>query len=235
MLFNRKSRLNKRHGSRIAIGSAATPLRIFGARCMRIIAVSPFTRATKKEIEDFIATRPRALIVLPGSWTNTPSPRKIQCAIRGGSVVFAEGEKGKKGRSGLIIAKSKINRMPPQVFSKKPTESLAAVLPYRTIWLGRRTVTFFICGELIAFNPDGSVKHHRKLDHDTVINPAHTLMGHWNHLGKKLERLSRNSITVYVTNNIKNRHLTSDVRIYKDGELMKRHRGKNVAWSVCRI
>jgi hypothetical protein len=39
-------------------------------------------------------------------------------------------------------------------------------------------------------------------------------MGHWNHLGKKLERLSAGSLAVYVTNNTKNCHLTSDVRIY---------------------
>ena len=129
--------------------------------------------------------------------------------------------------------------MTSQIFARKPTaddiKALGDALPRRTIRIGRRRATFFICGELIALNPDGSVKHKRKLDHDIVINPAHTLMGHWNHLGKKLERLSRGSISVYVTNNIKDRHLTSDVRIYKDGKLMKRHSGINIAWSECPI
>jgi len=40
---------------------------------------------------------------------------------------------------------------------------------------------------------------------------------------------------VYVTNNVKNRHLSSDVRIYKDGKLMERKRGINIAWSECPI
>ena len=239
MLSDAKSRLNKGHGLQSAIGNDAKRVEISAAGCKRIIAVSPFASATKKEIVDFIAMYSKALIVLPGNRSNTPSPRKIQNAIRGGSVVFAEGAKGKNGRFGFIIARSKINRMPPQIFAKRPTadniESLGTMLPYRTIRMGRRKATFFICGELIAFNPDGSVKHHRKLDHDIVINAAHTLMGHWNHLRKKLERLSHGSLAVYVTNNIEDHHLTSDVRIYKDGELMPRQRGDNLAWSECRI
>src|SRR5690242_17007029 len=103
MLSNQKPRFNKGHGSRITIGSHAKPVSISGVGCTRIIAVSPFARATKEEIADFLATHRKALIVLPGNWSNTPSPRKIQRAIRGGSVVFAEGVKGKSGRSALII------------------------------------------------------------------------------------------------------------------------------------
>jgi len=183
-----KPGLNKGHGSRSPIGSEAKPASISGARCTRIIAVSPFARATKKEIADFVATHPKALIVLPGNSSNTPSPRQIQRVIRSGAMTFAEGAKGKNGRPALIISKSRISKIPPQIFAKKPTadniKALAAVLPHRTIRIGRRRATFFICGELIAFNPDGSVKHKRKLDYDIVINPAHTLMGHWNHLGK---------------------------------------------------
>jgi hypothetical protein len=207
--------------------------------CKKIIAVSPFASATKQEILDFIREQPKALIVLPGNQNNTPSPGQIQRVLHGGALAFAEGKKGKNGRPAFIIAKSKVNRMPSQVFATRPTandiDDLADALPRRTIRIGRRRATFFICGELIAFNPDGSVKHKRKLDHDIVINPAHTLMGHWNHLRKKLERLSHNSIAVYVTNNVKDRHLSSDVRIYRDGKLMKRNRGINIAWSECPI
>lgn len=239
MLSNQKPRLNTGRRSRGAVGNIATPARISAAACTRIIAVSPFASATKKDIVDFVAMHSKALIVLPGNRSNTPSPKKIQRAIRGRSVVFVEGEKGKNGRPAFIVTRRKINRMPPQIFARRPTaddiDDLVDALPGRTIRIGKRRATFFICGELIAFNPDGRVKHKRKLDHDIVINPGHTLMGHWNHLGKKLGRLSRGSIAVYVTNNVKNRHLSSDVRIYEDGKLMKRHRGKNIAWSECRI
>lgn len=95
MLSNQKPRLDKGQRSRGAVGDIATPLKISAAACTRIVAVSPFARATKKDIVDFVAMHSKALIVLPGKRSNTPSPKKIQRAIRGGSVVFAEGEKGK--------------------------------------------------------------------------------------------------------------------------------------------
>jgi hypothetical protein len=239
MLSNQKPRLSRKGASRSSLGNAAGPVEISAAGCTRVIAISPFARATKKEIVDFVAMHPKSLIVLPGNWSNTPSVRKIQRAIHGGSVVFTEGAKGKNGRPAFIISKSRISKMPSQIFAKKPRaadiKALTHALPRRTIRVGRQKATFFICGELIAFNPDGTVKHKRKFDHDIVINPAHTLMGHWNHLGKKLASLSEGSIAVYVTNNVKDRHLTSDVHIYKDGELVKRNRRESLAWSECRI
>jgi len=129
-------------------------------------------------------------------------------------VVFAEGKERRNGRPAFIIGNGKISRKPSQIFAKKPQASdidtLAAVLPGRTIPVGKRKATFFICGELIAFNPDRSMKHNRKLAHDIVINPAHTLMGHWNHLRKKLQRLSRGTIAVYITN--KHRRSSFNIR-----------------------
>jgi hypothetical protein len=239
MLANQKPRLDKGRRSGCAVGNIANRVKISAAACTRIIAVSPFASATKQEILDFVGAQRKALVVLPGNQTNTPSPGQIRRVLRGGALAFAEGKKAKNGRPVFIIAESRIRKMPSQVFARRPTaddiDDLADALPGRTVRIGKRRATFFICGELIAFNPDGRVKHKRKLDHDIVINPAHTLMGHWNHLGKKLVRLSRGSIAVYVTNNVKNRHLSSDVRIYKVGKLMKRHRGKNIAWSQCRI
>jgi hypothetical protein len=236
-----ESGLNKTPGSRSAIrnttarGTARMPV----SRCTKMIAISPFTSATKQEILDFIRAQPKALIVLPGNQSNTPSPRQIQRVISTGAMVFAEGAKGQNGRPAFIITKSRISKMPSQVFARKPTadniEALAAILPHRTIRLGRRRATFFICGELIAFNPDGRVKHNRKLDYDIIINPAHSIMGHWNHLDKKLTSLSCESVAVYVTNNDRNHHLNSDIRIYKDGVLKKRNSGINIAWSECPI
>lgn len=239
-LVNPKHRVRKRQTSSSAAGGARLPTpKLPATGCTEIIAISPFASATKKEILHFLAMHPKALIVLPGNGGNTPSPRQIQRSMHRGSIVFAEGKERKNGRPAFIIAKGEISRMPSQIFAKKPTAShidlLAAILPSRTIRVGKRKATFFICGELIAFNPDGSVKHNRKLEHDIVINPAHTLMGHWNHLRKKLERLSRGSIAVYVTNNTEGHHLTSDVRIYKNGTLVKRNCGKNIAWSECPI
>jgi hypothetical protein len=196
--------------------------------------VSPFEIATGQEVLRFLATLPKALIILPGNYRNTPSPHQIQRVIRRGSVVFAEGP-----RRPFLITRRRTLLLPPQIFAKAPTaqemKRLVRAVPQRTISIGNRNVTFLLCGELIAFNPDGSTKHARNLRYDIIINPAHTTMGHWNHLGKKLACLSRRSIAVYVTNNDHNRHITSDVRIYKNGKLMKRHSGINVAWSECAI
>jgi hypothetical protein len=206
---------------------------------MRVFAVSPFQIASWKEILHFLATLPSSLIVLPGYSANTPSPRQIQRVIHRKSLVFAEGAPGKNGCSAFIITHQSLKRMPSQVFSQSPKaadmDALAAILPQRTIRVGKREVTFLICGELMALNPDGSTKHRRELQYDIIVNPAHTTMGHWNHLGKKLARLSRRSIAVYVTNNDHNRHITSDVRIYNEGVLMERHSDINIAWSECVI
>jgi hypothetical protein len=205
----------------------------------KIVGVAPFKVATRQEILRFLREHPNALIILPGNYANTPSPGEIQRLIRRETVVFAEGGETRDGRSAFIITRKKVVRMPSQVFANAPTardmDELAALLPQRTIRLGKRRATFFICGEIMGFNPDGSVKHGRKLDFDILLNPAHTIMGHWNHLGRKLKRLSRRSVAMHVANNDRNHHLTSDVRIYMDGKLVKRQRGYNMAWSECAI
>jgi len=213
---------------------------------MRIFAVSPFKSATRKEILDFLAKLPQGLIVLPGHCGNTPSPRQVQRVIASGAMAFVEGPgrnvaypKHKKNRPGYIVRKRSVTRMPAQIFKASPTakemDKLEAILPQRTVAVGKRKASFIICGEILAFNPDGSTKHRRRVDFDILINPAHTPMGRWGQLGKKLERLSRRSVVVHVANNNRNHHLKTDVRIYKYGKLMKRNCGKNVAWSECRI
>jgi hypothetical protein len=213
---------------------------------MRIFAVSPFKKATRWEILDFLSKLPQGLIVLPGHCGNTPSPRQIQRVIAPGAMAFVEGPgrkvvgpKHKKNRPGYIVRKRSVTRMPSQIFKASPTakemDKLEAILPLRTIVVGKREASFIICGEILAFNPDGSTKHRRRLDLDILINPAHTPMGRWGQLGKKLKRLSRGSVVVHVANNDSNHHLKTDVRIYKDGRLRKRHRGKNIAWSECRV
>jgi hypothetical protein len=127
--------------------------------------------------------------------------------------------------------------MPSQLFSTRPSaenmDQLAALLPQRTFRFGKRSVTFLICGEILAFNPDGTTKHRRKLHFDILANPSHTVMGHWNHLGKKLKSLSSRSVMVHVANNDRNHHLTTDVRIYRDGVRLKRNSDINIAWSEC--
>jgi hypothetical protein len=207
---------------------------------MRIFAVSPFEDASGKEILRFLATLPKALIVLPGHSGNSPSPRQIQHVIRRGSVVFVEGAARKANRPAFIVTKQNIKKIPSQIFSRAPTaeemDRLMAILPERTISVGKRKVTFFICGEILAFDPDGDTKHRRKLDYDILANPAHTVMGHWNHLGKKLNRLSRGSVALHVTNNDRNRSaITTDVRIYKNGVQSKRHHEVSLAWSECEM
>jgi hypothetical protein len=213
---------------------------------MRIFAISPFENASRKEILDFLAKLPQGLIILPGHCGNTPSPRQVQGVIAPGAMAFVEGPgrkvaspKYKRKRPGYIVRKRGVTRMPPQIFKTLPTaeemDRLAAILPQRTIAVGKRKASFIICGEILGFKPDGSTKHRRRLNLDILINPVHRIMGRWGKLGKKLKRLSRRSVVVHVSNNDRNHHLTTDVRIYKDGRLRKRHRGKNIAWSECRI
>jgi hypothetical protein len=222
-------------------GVRESPPRTYEAgRLRRIFAVSPFVNATGAEILRFLATLPKALIVLPGHSRNSPSPRQIQDVIRGGSAAFVEGDVEGDDRPAFIVRKQHITRIPSQIFSKKPTaadmDRLVTVLPQRTISVGNRTITFFICGEILAFNPDGSPKHRRRLDFDIIVNPGHTMMGHWNHLGRKLENLSRDSLAVHVTNNTCNRHnVSTDVRIYRDVNRQERHPEGNIAWSECEI
>jgi hypothetical protein len=211
---------------------------------MRIVAISPFTNASRADILRFLAGLPRCLVLLPGRSSNTPSPNQIQKVIRTGSSVFVEGPGGKgktpgrkKKRLAFLVSKGNIRTMPSQLFSVRPTagdiDQLVALLPQRTFRFGKRFVTFLICGEILAFNPDGTAKHRRKLHFDILANPSHTVMGHWNHLGKKLKSLSCGSVAVHAANNDRNHHLKTDVRIYKDGVRLKRRSDINIAWSEC--
>lgn len=213
---------------------------------MRIFAVSPFTTASRAEILHFLSGLPRGLVLLPGRSSNTPSPNQIQKVIRQGSSVFVEGPGIKEKRPGrkkkclaFLVSKGKIRIMPSQLFSLRPTagdiDQLVALLPQRTFRFGKRSITFLICGEILAFNPDGTTKHRRKLHFDILANPSHTVMGHWNHLDKKLKALSRGSVAVHVANNDRNHQLKTDVRIYKDGVRVKRNSGSNIAWSECLV
>lgn len=191
---------------------------------MLICAASPFESASQVEILNFIEHKDADLILLPGNSNNTPQPERIKKVIKSGVSVFIE--QGKKIISiPYLVTSRELISMPRQIFTHNPTaeqiDNLVNVLPKRTFRIGSRFISFFICGEIIAFNPDGSVKHGRKLKYDILANPSHTLMGHWNHLGKKLSTLSKSSMSIYATNNNRNHDgVTTDVRIYKGGELL---------------
>ncbi|MGZ5020321.1 MAG: hypothetical protein ACXWAV_07825, partial [Chthoniobacterales bacterium] len=71
----------------------------------------------------------------------------------------------KKKRLALVVSKGNIRTMPSQLFCVRPTagdiDQLVALLPQRTFRFGKRSVTFLICAEILAFNPDGTAKHRR--------------------------------------------------------------------------
>jgi hypothetical protein len=116
-------------------------------------------------------------------------------------------------------------------------DKLVAAWSSRTFRIASRKVTFAICGEINAFNPDGHVKYGRDLPFDILVNPAHTLMGRWQHLGRKLSALSKAKVVIHVANNDRNHeHLKTDVRIYVDGvpQDASQHAG-NLKWCECEI
>ncbi len=192
---------------------------------MNICAISPFVNASEPEILTFLAEASADLVLLPGHSRNTPPPEKVKNIIRSGVSVFVECKGKKMETTPYLVTSRELMPMPQQIFAQNPSaeqmDRLAAILPNRTFRISSRFVTFFICGELIAFNPDGSVKYGRQLPYDILANPAHTIMGHWNHLGKKLSALSQRSAAIYATNNDRNHSgITTDVRIYKYGMLL---------------
>ncbi|MBA3351426.1 MAG: hypothetical protein H0U23_03205 [Blastocatellia bacterium] len=192
---------------------------------MKICAVSPFEDASREEILDFIAERQDDLVLLPGcNWYSpsaTPALEDIQRVIRPNVSVFVEvpGERAIP----YVVTKANITPMPPQVFKqgpdKKEFEEFLRVLPKRLLAIGSKEVVFVVCGEIDAFRPDGTLKFPGHFpDYDVLANPTHTLRGHWNYLGAKLEKLSTRGMTLHVTNNSKNRSgITTNVRIYKNG------------------
>lgn len=113
--------------------------------------------------------------------------------------------------------------MPSQVFKQGPSRTefreFMRILPKRRFTLGGKAVVFVVCGEIDVFRPDANLKFPGHFpEYDVIANPTHTLRGHWNYLGAKLERLSKRGLALHTTNNNKNRPgLTSNVRIYKDG------------------
>src|SRR5579883_2798710 len=114
---------------------------------MKIVALSPFCSAPCAEILEFIQKTRCALMVLPGSSKNTPSPQQLQRLLRRGMMVFVEGKKGyKKNRIPYLVTSNAITKMPGQVFGKAPSaremHTLAVNWPKRTISVGSRKITF---------------------------------------------------------------------------------------------
>lgn len=82
------------------------------------------------------------------------------------------------------MSSSQIFTMPVQVFARRPTaaevDKLCSVFEDRTFTIAGKKVSFLLCGEITAFNPDGSMKHGRVLPlsgGQLLVNPAHTVMG----------------------------------------------------------
>jgi hypothetical protein len=192
---------------------------------MRLCAVSTFTSSQPRVILDFLERTTADFVLLPGSGSNTPTPTQVQRVLQSGVSVFVEGAGGKRHAIPYLVTSTSTEAMPRQIFSQHPTANeidvLVQNLPDRTFTIATRKVTILICGEIIAFNPDGTVKHGRTLPFDILANPAHTMMGHWNHLGRKLVNLSLKSLVLYCTNNDHGHNrLTTDVRIYQKGILL---------------
>lgn len=209
---------------------------------MILVALSPFTNSSKNDILNFIKTTDADLVLLPGNSTNTPSPIDIQnVLLRDNTNVFVEDHGAKLNVQPYLVSKKSIQKMPRQIFGSNPTakdiDDLVNTLPNRKFSIAGKNVLFFLCGELIAFNPDGNLKFKRTLPvdyYDILANPAHSLMGHWNYLSKKLAALSEKSVVAYTTNNNKNRvGLTTDVRIYNRGlYLPSRYANSNMSWCI---
>lgn len=190
---------------------------------MRLLAFSPMSTATSEEITSFIAAAQADLIVLPGYAANTPSPERLQAVLRPSVRVFIEAAGGKQQSTPMLVGRAVGQAMPKQIIARDPVASqldqLSAVFPKRTFSIRKRSVSFVLCGEITAFNPDGTVKGNRSLPFDVLVNPAHTLMGRWRVLGPKLAKLSQDSVVVHVANNKNsNRRVSTDVRIYCNGK-----------------
>lgn len=209
---------------------------------MKVCAVSPWETASADDILNFLRKTTAELVVLPGVCRNTPSRQDTQRNIRRGVAVFVE-DGGSKGKATpYLVTTDGALPMPRGIFARSPTancmDALVAAWPGRTFPVGSRTVTFAICGEINGFNPDGSVKHGRVLPFDILANPAHTVMGRWQHLGRKLKALSKGKVVIHVANNdLKHKgQSTTDVRIYIDGTQQgKRQRAENLTWCECKI
>jgi len=223
---------------------------------MKICAISPFTSASEEEILDFIKNCDHKFIVLPGNpivldgqFKNHPSPQSIAEVLKNGTYAFVETyvkTSAKTLKTENIqtipwwVSSTQAIEMPRQIFGKKPTagnlDNLQKDWSQRTRKIGSREFSFAICGEINGFEKDGSVKMRRELPYDILVNPTHSIMGRWNHLGVKLANLSIGTTVIHVANNDHNHHrITTDVRIYVDGQVMERQVSGNIAWSECKI
>jgi hypothetical protein len=167
---------------------------------------------------------------------------EVQNALQNRSRIFTEvPEEGlraiKMEVTPSIISKKDILKLPKQLFAQNPKKreihTLLNIWDDRTLNLRNRKLTFIICGEINGFNPDGRLKFDREHIHDIIVNPCHTMMGHWNYLGQKLSHLSENSLTIYVTNNNKkNQSISTDLRIYKNEQnIEKKIFNSNISWA----
>jgi len=214
---------------------------------MNLCIVSPFTVANVDQIINFIKGCGADLIIFPGFNASNALPvREVQNALQTHSKIFMEvPEEGLKAIkmevTPSIISKKDILKMPKQIFAQKPTKSeihaLLNIWDNRTLNLGNRKLTFIICGEINGFNPDGHLKFDKEHIHDIIVNPCHTIMGHWNYLGPKLSNLSENSLTIHVTNNNKNnKNISTDLRIYENGQKVdKKKFTSNISWAYLDI
>lgn len=195
---------------------------------MNICAISPTYEASSEDIINLIEKlQVEDLIILPGVADNTPSIKDVQNVINDNCCIFLENGFLKGEAQPLIVSKNDIIKIPRQLFINRPKaaeiDQLIKIFPARTHLISNQRVSFVLCGEINGFNPDGNLKHNRQLPSDRdfyiLVNPCHTIMGHWNYLGKKLANLSNNErIVIYVTNNDKNYlKAISDVRIYTNG------------------
>lgn len=207
---------------------------------MKICAISPVSDATDREILNFIQTVKADLIVLPGNSENHPSYKRVSKALKNGVYAFVESGEGKLKSIPWLVSRDIHIKMPPQIFSQNPTsahlDELQSSWPLRTHRIKGRECSFAICGEVDAFDKNGTVKRGRLLPFQVLINPTHTTRGRWNHLGTKLESLSQGTAVVHVANNDYNHHdVTTHLRVYVDGKVMPRQVLGNLSWSECEI
>lgn len=188
---------------------------------MRITAIAPFDSANATHILSLVTVLRADLVILPGYRHNTPSLAQLRTALPEGAWAFLE-QMDKGQASPALLSSSVVFKLPPQVFSQSPTmqqlSDLESCFARRTVEIGEHRVSFILCGEINAFQADGTTKSGIKLPFDILINPAHSVMGRWHILGRKLSSLSRRGVVVHVANNNRNSHsLTTDVRIYVGG------------------
>lgn len=224
---------------------------------MKILALAPFVNTgrdqtarrvnqrTREQILKMLGSSNAQLIVLPGYCKDiTPSPEQLQGVLAAGSVAFVEGPGSKGSKCGwpYLVTPKTIIRMPKQCFAQEPKrkdiEAFCSAIPCRTHEIAGHRFVFVLCGEITGFERDGTLKYGMAAPEGIVINPAHTPMGRWGVLGKKLEALSSGSLAVHVANNTSKHPSGSktDVRIYRDSKHVKRQSSDDrLAWCECVI